>query len=487
MNILLNSLLNTGLTSIGISGYNALDEGAVADGVTHSASAINLAVNNPNEPVVNVGNDATKTFALDQPIIITEDNKTINFYSNLKVNDGTLQYLTADVAVNDTTIQVANASTHFKVGDWITISDDDRGIQGGANPSQVRGAGEGTYITDITGDTITVFYSLDKVRTVAKNALVTKTHSAILIRSNNVTINFYNGVEVDVNGINQHYELHIPNVSGDPTGSEAVMHGCGITTDYGVIQTGITVNNPIVRNSIIHNVCFWKVEDSVVHNLKSYNTHDKSFLFYACKRIHLTGITYIYGAMYEDGLSMYAGNQDITVDYCEAYNCPRTALLIKDGSIRITITELRSYSCGVSRIADYGEYTFGTFYIDGGGLEIYPNGGFMTDIHFDNLEIKNCTRALHLKTDVRNVSIGTLIIDNVTTAVQTWAASPLDITVGGSISNVTGDVFDVIGASVVSANNMTFTNFTSSGVTNTVSPATLTLTNCTGIANGTYT
>jgi len=330
--------------------YNAVSSGVVGDGTTYDSDAINDAINNTTESIIIIGQSFNDVFLLDKPIIITRPNVRVIYYGTLKMDDALVRNLTANVAIGDSIIPVANADQYFKVGQQVVVNDDTNSVQGGSG-NQTRRAGSSAYIQAVSTTSITLESTIIYNAATVSNARVGHFQSVFVVKANNVIIEGLGLSEIDVNKNAIHDIIYPVSTVQDNFG--ATDFGCGISySRMGVGYSGGQLRNCIIKNAPLHNISTWSHTNFSFVNIKSYDAHDKNFLFYGASNGFMNDI-YIKGAIHEDGIIFYNTTKDVQLGTVYIEDCARSGFTLNAGCGEIQIANLSIKNCGQNVISGY--------------------------------------------------------------------------------------------------------------------------------------
>ena len=479
---------------VAISGdnVNVTDYGAVGDGITPSSEIINTTINTSGNSSIYIGDSTNETFLLEKPIIITQPNKKIVINGNLKVKDGSLIYLTSDVLKDATTIPITNANQFFIVGQQVLIGKDGRSYQQGSNQS--RRHCDAVYVTGVTTSNITISQPLSEDHTVAENTRIGHFQSAIIIKASNVHIIFNVFSEIDVNRANQNdqilYPVHFEAGIADGEGTD---FGSGIAVNKTLGHTNIKIENPTVRNAPLHSYSLHNVSEFNLINPKSYNVHDKHYLFFFATKGYID-VLYADGSLYEDGIALYDGNEDITIGKVVIKNSAnRYGIFMNRFNHKITIHSIYMFNCKTNKFSGVDIY-MGKVIIDGNNLAVVAVTDpainfFNTDIYkterfyIDSLTIiKHLGRALSLNCYSKDLTFNNLNLEDTDSGIALWKSTRVKI-LSGYFKNLIGKALIVIDSSELDIYNVLFENTTVSGVSDFPNGVRVNITNCKGIDN----
>lgn len=251
---------------------SVLDFGAVGDGVADDHPAIAAALASGAAHVI----IPAGTFVVSN-VLRPQHGQTVEIHGTLRSRDGVSARMRRDVNPDDNRVEVEDGSI-FRVGDWVTIHDDDLPIQGGGRKVRRERAGN-ARISAIDGNWLQLDNKAVAKFSVAANGVVATQHSVILIEHSNVRI-CGTGV-IDCNGANQ---LNAATGSLDRSYGEDWRANCGISVHCGEgMLTGIIIEGVTVRNAVMHNIALRGMERSVVRNTVCLGAHDKNITLRRCR------------------------------------------------------------------------------------------------------------------------------------------------------------------------------------------------------------
>lgn len=206
-------------------GINVEANGVVADGVTIVTDELQAIIDDNVGDKIIIGSDPSKIFLIDKDINIPAGS-VIELNGEIKSSAGLTRSLTADLVEGVNVLQVANASTYFKVGQKIVVTADDQPIIGGG-AWKTQKVGSTNIITGVTDTTITCLRTFSELSNnqmlVSQNARVAKANSGFVLDQSHGTIIFGNGI---ING-NKANQLNVAPNRCDVIG-EDISASCGL-------------------------------------------------------------------------------------------------------------------------------------------------------------------------------------------------------------------------------------------------------------------
>lgn len=271
--------------------------------------------------------EAGKTYILSKPIYGTE--KYVKFAGTWKIKDGIIVSLTHDFTNGTNTLQLTNAATYFIVGNHVSISDDDRAIQGGGT-GQTRRESRSFIITDITGDIITFDTNTNVGFSVSKNAKIGHTQN-VLIYDNVDKFVIDGNCTFDGNKSNQYDVEPVFTTSG-----ENDKMGCGISiynSDDWEVRDGVKLQNCLLHGAAINYVYRGKFLATDISAI-----HDKGILVrhaYDCEFDDLV----VDNVEFEDAITMYDTAVRCKIRRLKATNCGRSGIVDNDHNTNCEIED----------------------------------------------------------------------------------------------------------------------------------------------------
>jgi hypothetical protein len=226
-----------------LPGVRAEVYGAVGDGTTDNTTALQTAIDAlDNVGKLVIGKNIGDVYLIDKPLVIPS-NSIIEINGTIKLANGSNRLLTANVTESDNTLSVANASTYFKVGQKIVVTDDNQPVNGGG-AWKTRKVGNTNIITAVNSTTITCLYTFSDIinngLTTAANARVSQANSVFTTRDTENIVIYGTGV-LEGNLVNQ---LSIAGATYNRS-SEDLFSSCGVSfaSVDNIKIKGITIKN----------------------------------------------------------------------------------------------------------------------------------------------------------------------------------------------------------------------------------------------------
>jgi hypothetical protein len=290
--------------------------GAIGDGVTDCTQIIQDAINNNVGKKILIGRSPAEVYLIDKPISIPSDS-VIELNGTLKIANGNTRSLTANVVNGDTTISVANASTYFKVGQKIKVSDDNQAVAGGG-AWKTRKIGNTNVITAVNTTTITCQYAFASIPggsfTTAANAKVAQNNSLLIIDGVSNVIITGIGV-IDGNEANQY------NVIGNlyNNTAEDTRGGCGIVLNNCSqikIVGSLTIKSTILHGLSTADLAFGQSANFITLSGITFDScHEKSLVGLNLKNSTISFCRNINGVD-EGDIIMYNGCSNVSITNC---------------------------------------------------------------------------------------------------------------------------------------------------------------------------
>jgi len=326
----IRAFLNNHLQVIDVKNY-----GAVGDGETDDYDAIMSAINSNSNKFVRIGSNVSEVYIISKPIT-PPSNTYLIIDGTLKMEDGYAGIpIAEDISAESTEATVTDAGDYFKVGQWVSVTDDD------ATATERRKWGNTVIITDIQGDLITFQDGFRDSYTVSSNATIGHTQSNIVIDSvSNVNI-FGNGW-IDNNKSNQDLWIEPIRVTGGLM--EEVRAGCGISVYE---SDRVTIDGVNIKDSMLHNLSLFEADQSDIRNLYVKNSGDKGVLVFNVSKSKIHDIRSHDSG--EDCFTIYANNTDLVVSNLFLKGAGRNGLgLYNNDDSNIIISDVIGYSAQVS-------------------------------------------------------------------------------------------------------------------------------------------
>ncbi|MFN0080557.1 MAG: right-handed parallel beta-helix repeat-containing protein [Prosthecobacter sp.] len=252
----------------------------------------------------------------------------IEIHGTLKVADAVRSTLTADVVSGDTSVTVADAS-RFRVGQWVTVCDDsEKNVH-----RQPRHYGETTTIKAIRGNTLDlgtklgVRYAKSRKEltgyTVARNAFVTTSHSAIVVEGVERVFIHGGAGRGEIDGNRTHQSATAPLATDDDV--EDLRANCGISV---VSSSWVKVENLLLRDANLHNIAIYKTKHCEAAGLETTGCNDKNICAMRVETLRLFG-NHCHDSVKEDGICVHGpGGPHILIANNRTVNNPRFGIHI---------------------------------------------------------------------------------------------------------------------------------------------------------------
>ena len=328
---------------------------------------------------VEIPGPATDVYLIKQPLIVP-DGRTLTVNGELRIKKGVTVNITSDVAINDTVINV-DSVVGFNVGDQVSISDD---LQTLMYYGTRRQASSGV-ITEIGESTITLDDGSRYAITTASNAKLGHTQSCIVTNGGSGISVIGSGI---VNG-NWAYQYDVEPVSKS-INMEDVRQFCGISfhDTQSPSVSGVTVKNAGLHGISIGGMS--TISGVVVQNITAKENHDKNILLRATDGAILNNIT-AEDSVFEDGLTLYAGNVNFIITNVFVNGNPRWGVVIlNNGECNGSISTIQSTD-GIAVWSSDAEINDVTF-TDDGYISIQDVYTYGNDLVFNNITYNNVSR-----------------------------------------------------------------------------------------------
>lgn len=313
--------------------------GIDASGVEPASQQIQSVINNNIGKVISMS--PTDVYKIDKTINIPTGTR-FNIEGTLKLQDGAKRLLIEDMTASQNYIMVADAATHFSVGQRVAISANNQPINGGGS-WKTRKVGQTGVISSIVGDRINFTNNISNwlvaPPTVAQGAIVSQYNSVLNIDKGSNIIISGSGV-LDGNLANQ------LNVAATNYGrfSEDLKGACGVgfNDSKDIIIKGITI-----KGMVLHGMACGFAEAPFI---KSYNVKvggvtfdgsvDKAFVGIGFTNSSITNFVNKNGVD-EGEIALYSDNTNVLIANGYSENNRRYGVALIGNNAGITIDNLR--------------------------------------------------------------------------------------------------------------------------------------------------
>lgn len=297
-------------------------------GLDHLASdnraAIQAAIDAPYRNVI-IGT-AGETYTIAQKLT-GKANKTLVVLGEIKIKNGVIVNLTHDMPINSNTLTLTGASTYFAAGDDVSITDNNRIVQGGGS-GQTRREARSSTILSVVGDLITFTETCAVAFTVAANARIGHTQSVIV--NDNFDKFKITGLGM-ING-NKANQLDVEPVFFQ--GGENDKQGCGVVI-YNADDC--VLEEVTIKDNLLHDVALNYTNRTIIQkNLILDGAHDKNILIRHTYDFVIKDSTFK-NADYEDSIAMYDTAVRGLIDNCKFENFGRYGVVDNDHNADIII------------------------------------------------------------------------------------------------------------------------------------------------------
>lgn len=308
--------------------------GAVGDGEVNDWQAIQDAVDSSYGTILLNGN-----YSVSRPVIVPS-NKTLVINGTVKMQAGVISSLAANFSIGSNTVQVTGASTKYFVGQQVCINDNNSTLANDGT-GQTKRYASSFFITNVSGDTITLDQNTDINYTTAAGAKIGHCQSVFLVDGkNNVTIKGFGTIDQNKSA---QYECEPITVNITPL-VEEVRFGVGISINNAV---NTTLEGISVINGILHNIQFKNCVRIYANNIISQNGHDKNILLWYCRDFNFSNII-TKGADFGDGIYMHNDCYNGTLKNVDIEDCGRYGLGIGIAAYDVFVSDVVVKNCGTS-------------------------------------------------------------------------------------------------------------------------------------------
>lgn len=330
-------------------------------------SEIKSAIESPYR-VVLIGDNTDETYNI-QDTLFGVSNKSYGINGILRIKDGFVKNLEADLLIGQNTLTITNASDFFKTGDHVCISSDDRSIQGGGN-NKDRREGQPFTIT-VDGNNITLDEPADYNYLISSNAKIGHTRSVLIFDEKTKVRVFGNG-KFDYNQANQ-YDVEPNNTLGER--AKGFYYGNCLTfirSTYWDV-TGFDENNRlkfINGGTIGISVCYTNLYFTIKLT-EIDGCHDKEIILYGyssdINKYFTISDNIIKNSPYEDGITLYTQSTDGIVENNLVENCSRYGIILNPTIERVIVRNNVVKNCGQALFVGNSNNTIEDNYFEGIG------------------------------------------------------------------------------------------------------------------------
>lgn len=318
--------------------------------------------------VVLIGDNTDETYNI-QDTLFGVSNKSYGINGILRIKDGFVKNLEADLLIGQDTLTITNASDFFKTGDHVCISSNDRSIQGGGN-NKDRREGQPFTIT-VDGNTITLDEPANYNYLVASSAKIGHTRS-VLIFDTKTKIKVFGTGTFDYNQANQ-YDVEPNNNGGERV--KGFYYGSCLTfirSTYWDV-TGLNENNRLkFINSAFSgiSVCYSNFYFNVEYT-EIDGCHDKQIILYGyssdINRYFTIKNNIFKNSPYEDGITLYTQSTDGLIENNLVENCSRYGIIVNPTIERVIVRNNIVRNCGQALWIGNSNNTIEDNYLEGIG------------------------------------------------------------------------------------------------------------------------
>lgn len=259
--------------------------------------------------------------------LIGKANKTLIVLGEIKIKNGTTVNLTHDMPINSNTLTLTGASTYFVAGDDVSITDNNRIVQGGGS-GQTRREARSSTILSVVGDLITFTETCAVAFTVAANARIGHTQS-VLVNDNFDKFKITGPGTINGNKQNQ---LDVEPVFFQ--GGENDKQGCGVVI-YNADDC--VLEEVTIKDNLLHDVALNYTNRTIIQkNLVADGAHDKNLLIRHTYDFVIKDSTFR-NADYEDSITMYDTAVRGLIENCSFEGFGRYGVVDNDHNANIII------------------------------------------------------------------------------------------------------------------------------------------------------
>ena len=307
-----DDLLNSITDELPIS---AQAEGIASNGTTIVTDELQALINDNVGKKILIGIDKTAIFLIDKALTVPS-NSILEINGEIKLADGNIRPLLANLSNGATTTTVTDAGTYFKVGQRIVISDDNQPVNGGG-AWKTRKVGQTNVITDITGNTITFQNTFSNWFnggvTTAANARIAQANNILILDGVSNVLIFGNGIlngnkanQFNIAGANFNRTaedlysscgLTFNNASnlkifGNLTIRDFVLHGISTSAPSGTTSTNCLIQGVTIDGVVDKSIAGLRLLNSLIDNCKALNGVDEGeiVMYNGCKNVIISNI-----------------------------------------------------------------------------------------------------------------------------------------------------------------------------------------------------
>lgn len=354
-----------------MAAVSVTDFGAKGDGLADDTAAIQKALDTGRPVHIPEG-----TFRITNALQ-PRAYQAIELSGTVRLADAFIQPLTRDAAAGQNSVTVADASG-FYVGQWVTLGSESLKIQGGGGNKVRREGGDCGRIASIEGQVIRFELPLRRDYTVAARARLGTQPSAFLITQDGVRIH---GTGVIDGNKEKQFDFAPGDMTEKKGRGEETRAGCGISVDdHAEPINHVSIEGITIRGFILHNLSFYRVRHSRIHQVTSLRAHDKNILLRLSEYCQLTGNQCL-DSEFEDGIILYSGNNHCMVQGNICAGNARLGLAVNAFQTGITLTGniCRDNAENLSLRGDFCSST-GDFCGGRGGVRIEGRGNQVTGL-----------------------------------------------------------------------------------------------------------
>lgn len=296
-------------------------------------AAIQAAIDAPYRNVV-IGTIG-ETYTIAQKLT-GKANKTLVVLGEIKIKNGVTVNLTHDMPINSNTLTLTGASTYFAAGDDVSVTDNNRIVQGGGSGQTLRIV-ELLASLRVVGDLITFTETCAVGFTVAASARIGHTQSVIV--NDNFDKFKITGPGI-ING-NKANQLDVEPVFFQ--GAENDKQGCGVVI-YNADDC--VLEEVTIKDCLLHNVALnYTYRPIFEKNLILSGAHDKNVLVRHTYDFYFKNTRFV-SADYEDSVAMYDTAVRGVIEECSFEDFGRYGVVDNDHNADITIKNCSGYGEG---------------------------------------------------------------------------------------------------------------------------------------------
>lgn len=424
--------------------------GIVFDGITPQSDQLQAIIDENPGASIKVGSSLSQVLLLDKPIVIESPARVV-IDCTVKVQDGSIRPLLADMEQGATQIHALDADQHFAPGQQVCIVDDNRQLQGGSE--QVRRFSDANYVEAVDGNSITLRFPADPSNrgtvTVSANGVVGHAQSAFVVKSPGVSIGG-RGV-IDVNGENQNWEVFSPVATDPDLSGEDTTFGSGIAT-YRSQSDGFHLFGSLtIKNALLHNLSLRGADNVRIDSVECLDAHDKNILVWSCSGL-VAGFLKTGASLYEDGLILYQGVKDAYIERVEAEDAPRSGVNSGTAAVNITFGSIYTKNCTVNLRGE--RISCGDIKIEGSRCLIGGGGAPENRVVIGSLTVKDATRRALLVLSMDSLELGSFICTTPTTdrpVIDVGEGVGSVLIRGGVVAGAgSGNLFDIKSPTIIS-------------------------------------